>query len=873
MAKKTLFGAIALLVFFAIAELVLGLCGVRPILYDEDPHVGFSSQIPLFVETAGADGRTYMATAKNKLRFFNPQRFLRDKPDDTYRIFCMGGSTTNGRPYDDETSFCGWLRAMLPEADPSHGWELINAGGVSYASYRVAILMEELVEYEPDLFIIYTGHNEFLEKRTYAAVLETPSAVAGLQAALGRTRIYTAIKRAFRPGGHSSDRAPERFLLPGEVEAMLDDTIGPAAYYRDDAAQEQVIQHFRYNLARMVDIARSAGAQVVLIAPASNLRHCSPFKSEHRADLAVADRERCHELLRRAQEQGAAGLWRESLAILDQAATIDDRYAQLHYLRGCALWALSRPREAKSAFIRARDEDVCPLRALTPMHEAVIEVAKNRGVPLLDFVTRAERQSEHETPGETMFLDHVHPSIESHRLLALDLLSVLRGEGIARPIADWGNAEIEKITSRVMGRLDLESHGIALRNLAKVLSWAGKFEEAHALTLRATQMIPHDTEAHFHRGNTAYTLGRLDEAIEHFRQALVNKPDFVPALNNLGNVLLERGEIDEATALFERAVDVEPDYAAASNNLGRALLAQRNLVEATARFREAIRLKPDYADARVNLGGVLQLQGNRDEALSQYRRAVEQQHNHAPARHRLGSLLLTMGRIDEAIGHFREALNTEPDAFQVHNSLGNALAAKNRLDEAIGCFRRALEINADFSIARRNLGKALSARGEFESAIAEFREALRVAPDDSEAQYSLGLALTLSGKSESGLEHFEKAAHLKPEWPAALNAMAWVLATHANASVRDGAKAVAHAKRACELTQNQDPTLLDTLAAAYAAAGEYGKATAKAEAALSMAVSADNTNLAEQIRSRLELYRRGIPFREGEGPLLSTSAD
>ncbi|MFW6168867.1 MAG: hypothetical protein ACODAD_00150 [Planctomycetota bacterium] len=60
------------------------------------------------------------------------------------------------------------LREFLPVAHPSRRWEVVNAGGVGYASYRVAKLMEELVRYEPDLFIIYSGHNEFLKRRTYA---------------------------------------------------------------------------------------------------------------------------------------------------------------------------------------------------------------------------------------------------------------------------------------------------------------------------------------------------------------------------------------------------------------------------------------------------------------------------------------------------------------------------------------------------------------------------------------------------------------------------------------------------------------------------------------------------------------------------------
>ena len=44
---------------------------------------------------------------------------------ETYRIFCLGGSTTYGRPYNDTTSFAGWLRELLPVADPQRRWEVI----------------------------------------------------------------------------------------------------------------------------------------------------------------------------------------------------------------------------------------------------------------------------------------------------------------------------------------------------------------------------------------------------------------------------------------------------------------------------------------------------------------------------------------------------------------------------------------------------------------------------------------------------------------------------------------------------------------------------------------------------------------------------
>jgi len=168
--RNTIFTIIIVTGFFGSLELLLAAFGVRPMLLSEDPLVGFAENIPLFVEVTRPDGSVSLETAPNQWRLFNYQTFPREKTRETYRIFCMGGSTTHGRPYDDPVSFCGWLRAYLNAADPTRNWEVINAGGVSFASYRVAKLMNELKEYEADLFIVYTGQNEFLEERSYGAL-------------------------------------------------------------------------------------------------------------------------------------------------------------------------------------------------------------------------------------------------------------------------------------------------------------------------------------------------------------------------------------------------------------------------------------------------------------------------------------------------------------------------------------------------------------------------------------------------------------------------------------------------------------------------------------------------------------------------------
>ena len=137
-----------------------------------DPFVGFRGSRPLFVRR---DDQDRYVLDPDRETFFRPESFAAHKGAREFRIFCLGGSTVQGRPYAIETSFTTWLELSLQAAAPDRQWEVVNCGGVSYASYRLAPILSEILNYQPDLIIVYTGHNEFLEERTYGAIKARPA--------------------------------------------------------------------------------------------------------------------------------------------------------------------------------------------------------------------------------------------------------------------------------------------------------------------------------------------------------------------------------------------------------------------------------------------------------------------------------------------------------------------------------------------------------------------------------------------------------------------------------------------------------------------------------------------------------------------------
>lgn len=412
-----LFGLVLLL----LAEVICHLGGWGLPELTDDPYVGFESVVPLFVESE--DGRS-LEIAPGRLRFFAPDSFTRPKSDDgVFRIFCLGGSTVQGRPFSIETSFATALEQALRAAAPETQWEVVNCGGVSYASYRLVPIFDECLKYEPDLMIVCTGHNEFLEDRTYGELRQSSST----HRMLGRSRLFTLLRSAMRRG----EIKTEKHVMAGDVEARLDYKDGLELYQRDDAWHTAIASHFQSNLMRMAESGRRAGVPTWFMLPPSNLADSPPFKSE--PDPAVADE--LQALLQEATQSYRTDL-PAAIEQLKAATELDQRNAAVWYELGRACESSGRMAEARRCFIRARDEDVCPLRMTSSLEQAMREVASQQAIPLLD--THKFLEDEYgRMAGDGMLVDHIHPSFVANRMIATELVRRMIGARFLDPVEDW----------------------------------------------------------------------------------------------------------------------------------------------------------------------------------------------------------------------------------------------------------------------------------------------------------------------------------------------------------------------------------------------------------------------------------------------------
>jgi protein O-mannosyl-transferase len=296
------------------------------------------------------------------------------------------------------------------------------------------------------------------------------------------------------------------------------------------------------------------------------------------------------------------------------------------------------------------------------------------------------------------------------------------------------------------------------------------------------------------------------------------------------------------------------------------LTRQRNAeyVSEVTLWQAIIDKGPDMAKgvAYSNMGNYLTKEGNYDDAMGCFLNALKSNPDNAELHNNIAFLLMENGNIDKAIEHLDKALENKPDYALAYLNMGNARYRKKEFDAAIDYYQKALQYKRDFAEAYNNLASALGSRGRSDEAIASYRQALEIKPDYSDAMLNLASILFLHGRVKEAMVQWRAALPLQPNNAILLENMAWVLSTCADASLRDGTEAIELARKAVELTGEKSPSMLDTLAAAYAEDGKFTQATEVADKALQLASAQGDATLVAKLRARIQLYGRGIPFRE-----------
>ena len=327
----------------------------------------------------------------------------------------------------------------------------------------------------------------------------------------------------------------------------------------------------------------------------------------------------------------------------------------------------------------------------------------------------------------------------------------------------------------------------------------------------------------------AYTRAHyVADSIPLYRSIVQDEPNNVEAHNLLGASLAIGGDDEAAIHHYRQAVGINPDYVLAQYNLGIALARQGQTAEAVRHLRTTVELTPDYFDAHLQLADQLE----------------------------------TQTELAGATTHFREAVRLDPRHFAARYRLGRILARQREHADAAEHFRAAVDLQPEHAGARRDLGIVLGRLGDMAAAIEQFRASLAIDPGDAKVHVNLGAALAAEGNHANAIDHYRRAMNLQPDWPLPAGQLAWLLATSRDESLRDPEEAVRLAEGLLQASGGTDPRLLETQAAAYAAAGEFDRAIELTERAIASAREVGDEEAIARLEQMLELFRRGEPHLE-----------
>jgi tetratricopeptide (TPR) repeat protein len=584
-----------------------------------------------------------------------------------------------------------------------------------------------------------------------------------------------------------------------------------------------------------------------------------------------------------------------AVADYTEAIRLDPRHAWALGNRGKAHALLGEYARAVADFTRVLQLDPGNVRALADRAAAAGEVGQ-RDRALADYTEALRRE-----PSAGLYVDRglVHAALDDWEqaaadfteAIALDAASpapyLLRGnarcelDDLDGALADFGEAlrlDPQSATAyynrgNVHARrgeyaLALADYGRALEidptpaaawfNRGNAHAASGAWAEALADYDEALRLEPDDAAVHTNRGNARGSLGDLEGALADYTRALELEPGDVLTLCNRANTYARAGDLGRAVADYTEALNRDPANSRAYNARG-SLHAERGDHEQAVRdCTQAIQLDPDFARAYHNRGNSHAARGELDEAIADFSEAVRLDPGYVSAWYNRGNAHAERGDHPAAVADYTEALRLDPSHAGALNNRGNSYHRLGDDDRALADFTAALALDANFGLPYFNRANIHCRRGDWPAALADYTAAIALDPADLAGYHSRGRVHAQLGRYEEAVADNLEALRLAPGDPRTCNNLAWLWATCPRAELRDPARAVEHARIACEATGWQEPGCIDTLAAAHAAGGDFAEAVRWQRKATELAREEDRSDYA----ARLALYESGQAYHD-----------
>jgi tetratricopeptide (TPR) repeat protein len=514
-----------------------------------------------------------------------PSVFLKEKPENTFRVFVFGGSSTQGFPYNFYNAFSNQLKQSMLIETQGLNIEVINLGMTAVNSYVIWDLKDEVFEYEPDAIVVYAGHNEYYGSFGVGSSqfgLGRNVALKRLILRLKDSYFYQFIEELMKPEGEQPSRQTLMARVVKESEIPLDGNIYQAG-----------VDQFRSNIGDFMNYFEKREVPVYIGNIVSNLK--------------------------------------------DQAPLSDNEEALIAYKEGNHLFEQGETEQAYESYLKAKALDATRFRGTEAVNEAISELVEEYSGHFVDIVTLANETAESGIPDNSIFTDHLHPNWRFNQLIGETFFEAMLNEEVLgsnhlnNPVADQVTevSQFEKTYSTVpVARLEsgfpfvkgiseseeLNRYNRVIRNLERksyidsiaVVTW----EQQRQVTLSLTDAI-----------NYASRQKDTLSVVQHYLE-LANWQLFNTDLLKKGiNFGVNTRELDPYTVkMLHNILSVEREDPYFANTLSAIYLLNQQLDQAGYWLSKSEEIDPDSRDLLYNFARFHVLNGDTLQAQEYYQR-------------------------------------------------------------------------------------------------------------------------------------------------------------------------------------------------------------------------------------------------------------
>jgi tetratricopeptide (TPR) repeat protein len=411
----------------------------------------------------------------------------------------------------------------------------------------------------------------------------------------------------------------------------------------------------------------------------------------------------------------------------------------------------------------------------------------------------------------------------------------------------------------------------------------GQGSDAVGALQRAHSLEPDEPTTMIRLAQIYLDQGRVDEAEPLLQSARSRTPRSVPVIAGLGQVALARRQYDAAVHEFEEALAIDPGalslhapLANAYRALGKADVAEAHMKQWRNRELVVADRRREELDLQLQSGLTYELRGlaamrakDWNGAAAAFREGLAV----APAgstssrslHHKLGTALYMAGDALGATQQFREVLRSAPpdrpdeSAAKANYSLGVLMMSGGRFADAVAYLTDAVKYQPNYAEAHQALADALRRVGRFEPAAQHYQEVVRIDPSSADARFGYAVTLVRLGRYREARDWLTESLTLLHDQPMLTLALARILATAPEASVRDGRLALVMTQELARTTKTTD--VGETLAMAFAEVGDYSSAVSVQKDVMAVAARAGQRETVALMNQNLRLYERQQPCR------------